>query len=243
MTDGNSRSAAKHRLTVVVPLAGPDFERADGTVKAELLVDGKSLLAATLETRPWWGDEIALIFVLKDSEISRGFAANTLLRNYPHARIVWLSHLTGGAAFSAAAGLALATADAPIVVDLCDIIFDTDVDPVGLMAADDRLGGLAMTFTATNPQYSYLRLGPDSRVVEAREKVVISSHASAGVYIFRDAATFFEAIAHSVRHRDSLSWKGILYVCPMFNGVLASGLDVRCVPVENVQDIKLDMVG
>lgn len=228
-------------MNVIVPLAGPDFERADGSVKAEMSIRGRPLLTATLEERPWWGqvEQSDLVFVLREGLASRRFASTTLLSAYPDARVVWLSHGTGGAALSAAAGVALAARpDAPVIVDLCDILFEADTDIAGLFGQDPSLGALALTFDSRLPQYSYLRLGEDGRMLEAREKVVISEHASAGVYAFRDAGVFFAALAHSLRHRARLSHQGALFVCPMLNGVRDEGLDVRAWPAWDIVDVK-----
>jgi hypothetical protein len=226
-------------MNVVVPLAGPDFERPDGSVKAMMPIDGQPLLRLAFESRPWCDDISDLIFVLRDLPASRAFAQDQLARWYPSARCVWLSRGAGGAALSAAAGAALIQdPEEPLVVDLCDIMFRSDLDPVRRFADDRRLGGLAVTFASALPQYSYLELGPDGTMLRAREKIVISSHASAGVYAFRDSAMFWGALAHSLRHRTELAHKGALFVCPMLNGVVAQGWDVRAAPADSARDIK-----
>lgn len=228
----------------IVPLAGPDFERPDGTVKAEYPVDGLPLLRRALEGRPWWrsgwlkADD--LIFVLRGSVRSRRFAAESLAVWYPGCRVVFISDNTAGAALSAACGLGLtADFDTPLIVDLCDILFDCD--PAALSALKDRadVGGLAITFESDDAKYSYLECDADGRMTRSREKIVISSHASAGVYVFRSAPVYFEALAHTMRHRDSLAHNGLLYVCPMLNGVVAQGLTVGCIAARAVRDIRL----
>ncbi|MBB3310241.1 hypothetical protein FHT78_001984 [Rhizobium sp. BK196] len=240
MHDVGVRPGAAAPLNIIIPMAGNDFEQADGAVKAEMPVGETTLLGATLEARPWWSDAAVPVFVLRDRPASRRYARDTLLVRYPTARIVWLSDTSGGAAWSAAAGAALvAFADAPVVVDLCDIMFDSDADIAAIFAADSKLGGLALTFSSRHPQYSYLRIGDDGRMLEAREKIVISDIASAGVYAFRSVAVFHLALAHSLQNRTSLSHNGLLFVCPMLNGVVAHGFDVRTLPAREVFDVKI----
>lgn len=240
MHDVATRPDATAPLNIIIPMAGNDFERADGSVKAEMPVEETTLLGATLEARAWWNGGAVPVFVLRDKPVSRRYARETLLTRYPAARIVWLSEMSGGAAWSAAAGAALvAFPDAPVVVDLCDIMFDSDADIAAIFATDPNLGGLALTFGSRHPQYSYLSIGDDGRVLEAREKVVISDNASAGVYAFRNVAVFHLALAHSLQNRASLSHNGLLFVCPMLNGVVAHGLDVRTLPVRDVFDVKI----
>lgn len=229
-------------MEVVVPLAGGDFERPDGTTKAEMLVDGQPLLLRALWSRSWWrrGDVTAadFRFILRDTPTSRRFAAGPLAQWFPDARHVFLSHMTAGAAFSVAAGVALCDPVRPLCIDLADILYDETLDAAAAFAADPKLGGIALTFPSDLPVYSYLRLGADGRVVEAAEKRVISEHASAGTYFFRDAGAYNRALSHAVVERASQTYRDIFFVCPLFNGVIDAGLDVSAVPVTNVHDIK-----
>ncbi|GAA3083206.1 hypothetical protein GCM10010520_32480 [Rhizobium viscosum] len=240
MHDVGTSPGATAPLNIIIPMAGNDFERPDGSVKAEMPVGETTLLGATLEARPWWSGAAVPVFVLRDRPASRRYARETLLARYPTARIVWLSETTGGAAWSTAAGAALvAFPEAPVVVDLCDIMFASDANIAAIFAADPNLGGLALTFASRHPLYSYLRLGNDGRMLEAREKVVISENASAGVYAFRNIAVFHLALAHSLQNRARLSHNSLLFVCPMLNGVVAHGFDVRTLPAHDVFDVKI----
>ncbi len=231
-------------MIAIIPLAGPDFERSDGTVKAEYKVDGLPLLRRALESRPWWRSGALppekIIFVLHDSPLSRRFG-ETLLRWYPSSRQIYLGAYTAGAALSAVAGVALTNAfDEPLVVDLCDILFDCSLKAIEALRNSSSVGGLAITFQSSEPRYSYLECDASVCATRTREKVVISTNASAGVYFFRSAPVFLKALAHSMEHAASLAHNGLLYVCPMFNGVIDQGLEVRCVPADNVRDIHLD---
>lgn len=150
-------------MKIIVPLAGPDFDRPDGSVKAEITAENNlPLLRSTLESRPWWrrsqvndGD---LIFVIRDTAQSRRFSEVTLPSWYPRASIVKLSCLTQGAAFSALAGISLiANDDNPLCVDLVDINYASSFDPEAFFSSSG-IGGVALVFESVNPMYSYVRL-------------------------------------------------------------------------------------
>lgn len=225
-------------MIVVVPMAGPDFEGSDGFVKAEREIEGLPLLRRALDSRPWRDDVAQLVFVLRDTARSRQFAAEKLATWYPQAQIAYLSDGTVGAAFSVCAGVALIRdLEAPLVIDLCDLLFQTEGDLAGLFASDKRLGGLAVTFLSDRPKYSYLTFGTEGDMIEAREKVVISSNASAGLYAFRSSSVFLHALSHSVRNRTALAHNGALFVCPMLNGVVEQGLAVRGLSADAVIDV------
>jgi hypothetical protein len=229
-------------MQIIVPLAGPDFELTDGTTRAERLVEGLPLLRLALETRSWWRSGAAtagdLVFILRDTSVSRHFAQALLQAWYPGSRTVFLGSLTGGAALTSLCGLALADDGSPICIDLADIVFNEEVDPVAHFQ-DERMGGMLLTFESSNPAYSYAEIDAAGHVLRTAEKQVISNQASAGVYFFRDASILLRAIAHSIRHRASLSFNDLLYVCPLYNGVIADGATVATVPVRQVRDIKI----
>lgn len=226
----------------IVPLAGPDFDLADGRVKAEVEVAGEPLLRRTLDGRSWRRSgalcDDDMVFVLRDSVPSRRFAAGPLRGWYPGASTVFLSAPAAGAALSALAGLAvLADRPGPVVVDLADIAYRDAFDPVAAFAADSRLGGALATFPAADPVYSYAALDAEGFVIETAEKRVISAHASAGTYLFRTPAIYAAAVARTLAEPHRLH-RGLLYVCPVLNGVVGAGLKVAAVPVTDVEDVK-----
>lgn len=229
-------------MKIVVPLAGPDFEQADGGVKATLEIGGRPLLRRALEQRPWWTTGQAgpadMIFVLRDTPASQAFAQGALRNWYPGAGVVSISRYTRGAALSALAGIALMErTDEPICVDLADIEYASTLDPITRFG-DTRAGGIVLTFLSENPAYSYLATDAAGRVTEAAEKRVISDTASAGTYLFRDTACYLSAVAHSLTHADAVMHRDLFFVCPLVNGLVAQGLDVLLEPVTDVADIK-----
>ncbi len=230
-------------MEIVVPLAGPDFERPDGFTKAEITIDGMPLLVRALTSRSWWrrGEVSAsdLIFVLKDTECSRAFSARSLLKWFPGARVVYLSHPTAGAAFSAIAGVAVCDPTKLLCVDLADILYDEACEPESIFAVDPNLGGMVPVFWADNPIYSYVELGTDGKAIRTAEKSIISSNASAGTYFFRDASVYSMAVSHAIRNRHEQTYRDIYFICPLFNGVIFAGHDVRTFDVNNVIDIKI----
>lgn len=232
----------------IVPLAGPDFVRADGTIKALLQVEGQPLLRRALESRSWWRSGAlrsdGLVFVLRDADASRAFAEDFLASWYPGAHVVFVSTSTGGAALSALAGLALmAHRDAPVCIDLVDILYADEARPLALFANEAKAGALSLCFASNNPAYSYLDLSYDGIMLRSREKTVISSHASAGTYFFRSPSVYMRAAAHSLDHRRELAYRDLIFVCPTLNGVVAGGWDVHVCPVSNVLDVKIAGVG
>jgi hypothetical protein len=179
-----------------------------------------------------------MIFVLREGpELAELRAA--LYGWYPECRIVVLSHLSQGALLSAFAGAAAVTAlDDPLIIDLADIIYETNADPERIFTQAPDLGAIVPYFTADDPCYSFLRLGPDGFVMEAAEKRAISNNASAGTYIFRSVGEFLSAAGNSLTTApEELSVGGALFVCPVVNGLIRQGKRVMSLPVHHVRPI------
>ena len=226
-------------MNAIIPLAGPDFLRPDGQLKALTPFAGQPLLRQVLDSRPWAQYVSNYTFVLHDSPQTRAFVDNHISQWYPASVVIFISNYTRGAACSALAGVACQeNPSIPLVVDLADILYKSNLDVSEKLNQSPLIGGIALTFKSFSPQYSYLRCDEAGKLLEAREKQVISLNASAGTYIFRSSALYLGAVAHAFVNESSQSHNGLFYVCPLFNGLLASGVDVDLEPVWDVTDIK-----
>ena len=227
-------------IDVIVPLAGPDFISPLGKIKGLTPILGQPLLRHALDSRPWASQVSSYTFVLKDTDESRSFA-HVFLRNwYPRCRIVFLTETARGAACSVLAGLAIQQSlNTPIVIDLADILYSSNVEVCDVFLRHPDCGALALVFESTNPSYSYLRTDMHDRVIEAAEKRVISKFASVGTYIFRDCPTYLRSLAYVFDFEATHSHNSLFYVCPLLNGVLSRGMEVRMVTAANVLDIKI----
>lgn len=229
-------------MQAIVPLAGPDFIGPNGELKAMQDWGGRPFLLHTLESRRWAhqlqpGD---YTFVLVDRPETRAFAADALSKWFPASKKVFLSDYTRGAALSASAAISShRRANEPIVLDLADILYASDLDPEAAFSEDRKLGGLALTFQSENPIYSYLQTDAAGAFVRAAEKQVISSNASAGTYFFSSSSVYLRALAHALDHEQEQTHRDLFFVCPLFNGVKAASLDVRIHPVFDVRDAKV----
>ena len=229
-------------MRVVVPLAGPDFVRKDGSLKAEIDLNGEPLLRRVLNSRPWASRVKEYSFILADLPETRKFAGDLLTDWYPKSVVTFISNYTRGAALSALAGMAMSkSVTEPVIVDLADILYRSTLDPTTLLQKHANCGGIALIFKAEDPTYSYLRLDASGSFEKAAEKQVISDNASAGTYIFRDMATYLRALAYCLENQESQTFRDLFYVCPLLNGVKDQGKSVFLEPVTNVVDIKLEL--
>jgi hypothetical protein len=228
-------------MQCIVPLAGPQLTHPAHGLIPNYPVDGVPLLRRTIETRSWWTDRRLraedLIFVLREGPELREVRAG-VTSWFEGCRVVTLSHLTRGALLSALAGTAAISAlDEPLIVDLADILYDIDAD-IESCFSNRSVGAVATYFEAHEACYSYFTFGADGSVASAAEKKVISSHASAGTYIFRSTGHFIAATGRALRDsREELTVANALFVCPVLNTIVRQGLKVLALEARNVRSV------
>lgn len=96
--------------------------------------------------------------------------------------------------------------------------------------------GWVPCFPGLGEGWSFARLGADEQVLELREKVRISPHATVGLYWFRSASLYAEAYA-AYFGAGGREEKGERYVAPLYNQLIHQGGQVR------IAQLGLDDVG
>jgi hypothetical protein len=228
-------------MIAIVPLAGPDFVHPRLGIKPLFPIDGEPLLRRVITSRPWWRKGLLksenLIFVLRDFPESDR-ALSYIDEWFPKSKKVIISDFTQGALMSVLAGVALVKDfEVPICIDLVDILYDSQEVMVDLFAKDSSVGAIVPYFISQESCYSYLEIGDRNSVTKAVEKQVISQFASAGTYFFRNVRSYINSVAFSLQHRQELSVKDILFVCPAINYVISVGARVIPIPVNNIRSI------
>ena len=202
-------------------------------------VAGIPLIKKALESRCWNSDDnlssSRLIFILRTCPQLPEFE-KYLSENFPNALTVELSSMTKGALCSALAGASLITDfSAPIVIDLVDILYEANFSPQAIFNSQDILGILPW-FTSDDAVFSYLEI-ENNRVIRTVEKKVISSHASAGTYFFKDLGTFLNCASQSIAQAEQVSVNGNLFVCPAFSFISPKVLPVEVTKAQPISKI------
>lgn len=228
-------------MNVVVPLAGPGYV-INGEIKGLIDFRSEPLLKYILCSRPWHKLVSNYTFVLLDTPLLRSFAFNYLKKWFINSNIIYISTFTNGAALTALIGTCIHTDPRDcLIIDLADIYYECSIDIDSYFSNDDQLAGLALTFNSSKDQYSYLSSVKNSRYVQfAAEKDVISHHASAGTYIYKNSLVYFESLLATLKDPNHKCYmhNDLVYVCPIFNGAISSNYSVMMHSVHNVIDIK-----
>lgn len=102
-----------------------------------------------------------------------------------------------------------------------DVAFYPRFDP---SKVDEKADGLLLTFKANNPDYSY-SVVENGRVIEVKEKEVISPYANVGIFFFKSFYNFLETISSSKTGES---------IAELFNASAAQGKHVITQETDNV---------
>lgn len=94
-----------------------------------------------------------------------------------------------------------------------------------LPALPPSVAGLLGVFRAAGDRWSFARTDNVGRVVETAEKRRISDLACTGLYYFSRGSDFVRYTRDVIRDNDRVN--GEFYVAPVYNRMIADGLDIR----------------
>lgn len=92
--------------------------------------------------------------------------------------------------------------------------------------------GCIATFKSNHPKWSYVEVDKYDRVARVAEKVVISEHATVGLYYFTQGRYFVQAAESMIAANRRVN--GEFYVCPVFNELIANHNSILTYPIKRM---------
>lgn len=215
---------------IVIPMAGISRRfREAGYVQPEYMLDlhGRTLFAHAVGSfAAYFGTE-PFLFIARDEPGVWAFIARELAtQGVAQARTVILPRPTLGQADTVRLGLQAAAVGngTPLT------IFNIDTFRPGFRYPGaswmDGADGYLEVMRGTDPGFSFVlpASGGGNRGAATAEKTVISDLASTGLYWFRRAADFLDAMGGGGAAAEAY---GEQYVAPLYNALIVRGMDIR----------------
>jgi 2-C-methyl-D-erythritol 4-phosphate cytidylyltransferase len=218
-------------LSLVMPMAGRGsrFTRQGRvTPKPLIMLQGRPLFAWAVESVRQAAPVGEMIFVVLSEHI-RDHAIDVVIgERYPDAHLVVLDAVTGGAAETAALGVAALESGGAFAVNDCDHAFRPRDLPALVAGLEAGAAGALVGFASTSPAYSYVRLNAAGEVAETAEKQVIGPYAIAGCYLFAEPGDF---LARFALYRQTCPYPE-LFVSGLYDAMAREGARVLFQPLE-----------
>lgn len=208
------------QINIVIPMAGNGKRFAEaGYALPKPLIDvkGKPMISHVIDNvRP--DVEHTFTFICQ-REHCQQFNLEALLHALaPDCNIVTVERVTEGAACTVMLAADFFNNDAPLLLANSDQLVDLDIDSLIMDAQERGLDGDILTFESEHPKWSYAKVSPEGLVECVAEKRPISSHATVGIYYFRQGSLFFDGAVAMIE--KNIRVNGEFYVCPVYNEIL-----------------------
>jgi len=204
-------------INIVIPMAGKGsrFKNAGYLdPKPMITINNKKMIELVVNNiKP--NREHRFIFICQSQHLKETTLYTVLKNLSQNCIILEVDKVTGGAAETVLKSKEYINNESQLMIANCDQWIDIDINDYLNVLDSNQLDGMIMTMTANDDKWSYLRLNDKERVVEVREKEVISSEASVGIYNFARGQDFCAAAAKMIE--DNNHSMGEFYVAPVYN--------------------------
>lgn len=218
-------------LNIVLPIAGKGSRFRDAGYdlpKPLIPVHGKPMIEVVVQNlKPRMPHRF--IFAALAEHLETSDLRSMLEHAAPGCVIIPVSTVTQGQACSVLLAKDYINTDEPLMTANCDQWIDIDInDYLDSMAKVDA-DGIIMTMKATDPKWSFAKVGSDGFVIQTAEKIPISDDATVGIYNFKRGKDFVRAAEAMIE--KNLRVNNEFYVCPVYNQLIAEG---RKIAIYNV---------
>jgi HAD superfamily hydrolase (TIGR01509 family) len=213
------------KMNVLIPMAGAGsrFQQMGFTFPKPLIdVKGKPMIQMVVENL---NIDANFIFIVQKNH-RETYNLDTLLNLIaPNCKVVEVDGITEGAACTALLAKEFIDNDNPLFFANSDQFVEWDSNEFFYKMNETDADGGIVTFKATHPKWSFVKVDENGLVNEVAEKNPISNTATVGFYYWKHGTDF-------VRYAEEMIDKNItvnneFYVCPVFNQAIEAGKKIR----------------
>jgi NDP-sugar pyrophosphorylase family protein len=220
-------------INLVIPMAGAGsrFSTSPYTLPKPLInINGYPMIVRAISSLAM-PPEVNWHFVIRRDKFSNEIR-EVISRTTKAPRFIEVDEITAGPACSALLFKDSINNDEELIVANCDQIMEWDSE---LFFHNVRLYDAAVvTYFNTTPKNSYARIDKKGRVIEIREKQVISNISLNGIHYWRHGKFFVTSTETMISDNDRAS-NGEFYIAPTYNYLLREGKHVGIFHIPNEQ--------
>ena len=219
-------------MNILIPMAGAGsrFQMAGYTFPKPLIdVGGKPMIQVVVDNL---NIDATYIYVVQ-KEHREKYNLDTLLNLItPNCKIVEVDGITEGAACTTLLSKEYINNDEPLVIANSDQFVEWDSNEFMYKMIEQKVDGGILTFKATHPKWSFVKVNEYGYVTEVAEKNPISDIATVGIYYWDKGSDY-------VKYAEQMIEKNIrtnneFYTCPTFNEAIGDGKKIKTFNIEKM---------
>ena len=174
--------------------------------------------------------------ILVALESSRNDQLDNLVNEYEgRLSIRYISEVSNGPADTCALVFDGINLDLPLIIANSDQYLDFDSNSIFSILNNQTISGAIWAMRDNHPKWSYVKVDSDHMATQIKEKEVISSLATCGVYGFNEARDFMTGYQKMVAANDRTN--GEFYVAPIYNYLISEGKKIKVIDLGEVSDV------
>jgi HAD superfamily hydrolase (TIGR01509 family) len=213
------------RLNIVIPMAGAGsrFEAANYSFPKPLIdVMGNPMIQMVVENL---NIDANYTFIVQKSHREKYNLDALLNLITPNCNIVEVDGVTEGAACTVLLAKEYINNDSPIILANSDQWLDWDSNEFMYKMNESDCDGGIVTFTATHPKWSFVKVNEYGYVTQVAEKNPISNIATVGVYYWKHGNDFVKYTEQMIE--KNIRVNGEFYIAPIYNEAIGDGKIIR----------------
>jgi HAD superfamily hydrolase (TIGR01509 family) len=220
-------------MNVLIPMAGAGkrFEEMGYSFPKPLVdVNGKPMIQVVVDSL---NIDAKYIYVVQKEHYEKYNLKHLLNLISPNCEIVQINEMTDGAACTTLLAEKFIDNDEPLFMANSDQYLDWNSNEfMYSMIADDIDGGM-LTFTATHPKWSFVKLDDNGFVERVAEKDPISNIATVGVYFWTKGSDYVKYCKQMIE--KDIRTNNEFYVCPVYNEAIQDGKKIKTYHIDKEQ--------
>jgi dTDP-glucose pyrophosphorylase len=138
--------------------------------------------------------------------------------------LIEVNYKTEGPAASVKLAEPFIDLELPVVTANTDQYVDIDFKAFYQDLLSNTSSGSILTMGDNDPKWSFVKLDNNQKVVEVREKEVISNIATVGIYGFKSGDLLFKSIDRMLEEKNKVNNE--YYIAPLYNYLIENGHEV-----------------
>ena len=232
---GNKQNTPAWRdenLNIIIPMAGAGsrFQKAGYTFPKPIIdVMGKPMIQLVVESL---NVKANFIYIVQKEHREKYNLDALLSLITPNCKIVEVDGLTEGAACTLLLAKEHINNQNPILISNSDQYIEWDSNEFFYKMNESDADGGIVTFKATHPKWSFVKLDKLNNITEVAEKKPISDKATAGFYYWKKGSDFInyteQMISKNIRVNNEF------YTCPVYNEAIQGGKIIKNFKIEKM---------
>ena len=202
-------------MNILIPMAGRGsrFETQGYTFPKPLIeVRGKPMIQVVVDNL---NIRAKYTFIVQKEHYEKYNLRYLLNLISPNCNIVQVNGITEGAACTTLLAKEFIDNDQPLLIANSDQFIEWDSSKTLYSFSNSESDGGILTFKASHPKWSYVKLNDEGYAEEVAEKKPISDNATVGIYWWKKGSEYVKYAEQMIK--KNIRTNNEFYVCPVFN--------------------------